>query len=57
VNAALVLQALFDTNVNLRVQTIATGIHRSTDQGGERRVDEEFATNDDKDSLLTRIAG
>lgn len=57
VNAALVLQALLDTYVNLSVQTVATGIHRSADQGGERGVDEKFATNDDKDSLPTRIAG
>ena len=55
-NAALVLQAFLDTNVNLSVQTVATGIHRSADQGGERGVDEKFATNDDEDSLPARIA-
>ena len=56
-NAAFVLKAFVDTNVNLSVQTVATGIHRSADQGGERGFDEKFATNDDKDSLPTRIAG
>ena len=42
VNAALVLQAFFDANVNLSVKTVATGIHRSADHRGERGVDEKL---------------
>lgn len=55
-NAALVRQTFLDTNVNLSVQTVAAGIHRSADHRGEGGVYEELATNDDKDALPARIA-
>ena len=56
VNAALVLQALLDTNVDLRVQSVTTGIHRGADDGRERGRDEELATDDYEDTLFARIA-
>ena len=38
-NAAFVLKTFLHTDVNLSVQTVATGIHRSADHGGEGGVD------------------
>jgi hypothetical protein len=55
-NAALVPQTFLDTNVDLSMQTVATGIHRSADHGGEGGVDEKLATHDNEDTLPAWIA-
>ena len=55
VNAALVLEAFFDADLDLAVKAVSTRVDRGADDRGERRVDEQLPADHDKGPLPSRI--
>ena len=55
-NATFVLEPFFLTDGYLCGQTVANGVHRRANDGGELRANKDLPADDDKGSVLFGIA-